>query len=74
MNLLLIEDDHTLAQNIMEALKAEHANVKVIYDGCLPNAYCVRIHLIVLLWTLTSPVKMASSYVRPSGSLIKAHR
>ncbi|WP_114789020.1 response regulator transcription factor [Niabella yanshanensis] len=35
MNLLLIEDDHTLAQNITEALRAEQAHVKVVYDGML---------------------------------------
>jgi len=35
MKILLIEDDHTLSQNISEALKGEKHNVEVVYDGML---------------------------------------
>jgi len=35
MNVLLIEDDHTLSQNIKDALKSESLNVQVVYDGLL---------------------------------------
>ncbi|MDP3200395.1 MAG: response regulator transcription factor [Algoriphagus sp.] len=35
MKVFLIEDDHTLSQNISEALKGEALNVEVCYDGLL---------------------------------------
>ncbi len=35
MAVLLIEDDHTLSQNISEALKGENIHVEVVYDGLL---------------------------------------
>lgn len=35
MNILIIEDDHTLNQNISEALQAEAMNVTSLYDGLL---------------------------------------
>lgn len=35
MNILIVEDDHTLNQNISEALQAEAMNVTSIYDGLL---------------------------------------
>ncbi len=35
MKILIIEDDHTLSQNIGEALKAESMVVQVVYDGLL---------------------------------------
>ena len=35
MNMLIIEDDHTLNQNISEALQAEAMNVTSLYDGLL---------------------------------------
>jgi two-component system, OmpR family, response regulator len=35
MKVLLIEDDHTLSQNITEALKGESLHVEVLYDGLL---------------------------------------
>jgi len=35
MNVLLVEDDHTLSQNITDALKGEQLNVQTIFDGLL---------------------------------------
>ncbi len=35
MNVLLIEDDHTLSQNIADALKGEQLNVQAVFDGLL---------------------------------------
>lgn len=35
MNVLLIEDDHTLSQNITDALKGEQLNVQSVFDGLL---------------------------------------
>ncbi len=35
MNILLIEDDHTLSQNISEALKGEGFHSEVVFDGML---------------------------------------
>ncbi|TVR78259.1 MAG: DNA-binding response regulator [Chitinophagaceae bacterium] len=35
MNVLLIEDDHTLSQNIQEALSGENMHIELVYDGLL---------------------------------------
>ncbi|MFN4146967.1 MAG: response regulator transcription factor [Runella sp.] len=57
MHLLLIEDDHTLNQNISEALKAENFQVSSVYDGLLADRILKRERFDCIVMDINLPGK-----------------
>lgn len=57
MNVLLIEDDQTLSQNIMEALKGESLLVERLYDGLLAQRILKKSRFDCIIMDINLPGK-----------------